>query len=350
LPEESPLPFATSLPGRTLYLCGAGNSEGVRLALTVNRQAPQWDRVLLLDDDPSKVGGRLCGVEIAGSFDLLGRADPVADRIANLVARTTRGRLAAGERASSFGIPHAPLIDPGVNTLGVELRDSDTIVYQNVTLGPQVVIEPGSVVFMGAVIGHESIVGPGCVIAANAVINARVTLGKGVYVGANATVLPEVEIGEWATIGAGSVVLQNVPAGTTVMGVPASVISPPSSDRSGQSDGNGAPVGSSARPRDAAALEQAIAGIWASVLGVGRVGLEENFFDLGGTSLLALRAHERISEVVGEGLSCTDLFRYTTVRALAGHLQRQVPTLTTDRGMERARLRRTVMQQRRSPL
>ena len=70
--------------GKTLYLCGAGNSEGVRLALTVNYRTPQWDRILLLDDDPAKTGGDLCGVKIAGGFDLLSQADPATDRVANL--------------------------------------------------------------------------------------------------------------------------------------------------------------------------------------------------------------------------------------------------------------------------
>ena len=34
-----------------LFLCGVGNGEGIRLALTVNRTSPRWQRIVLLDDD-----------------------------------------------------------------------------------------------------------------------------------------------------------------------------------------------------------------------------------------------------------------------------------------------------------
>ena len=325
----------------TLYLCGAGNSEAVRLAQTVNQRTPQWDRLVLLDDDPAKVGAYLCGVEIAGPFDLLADADADTDRVANLVARTTRGRRGARQKITTFGIPFAPLIDDGVNAAGVDIRNDDITVYHHATLGPEVVIEAGSVVFMGAVVGHESTVWSGCVIAANAVINARVVLKEGVYVGSNATILPEITVGEYATIGAGSVVLQDVPAGATVMGVPAQIISAPS--RNGAD--HCAALGQLPLPRRSsyAELEQAIADIWATVLEVDGVGFEENFFDLGGTSLLALRAHERIVEDIGGDLACTDMFRFTTVRSLAQHLDHYIPTGSGGTGWERAQFRRAVM-------
>lgn len=331
----------------TLYLCGAGNSEGVRLAQTVNQRTPQWDRLLLLDDDPAKAGAHLCGVEIAGPFDLLADADAGSDRVANLVARTTRGRRGARQKITSFDVPFAPLIDADVNSAGVDIRDDDITVYHHATLGPEVVIEGGSVVFMGAVVGHESTVGPGCVIAANAVINARVVLNEGVYVGSNATILPEITVGEYATVGAGSVVLQDVPAGATVMGVPAQVISAPS--RNGADHGNvSGNISSPRRAYSHAELEQAIADVWATLLEVDSVGFEENFFDLGGTSLLALRAHERIVEDIGGDLACTDMFRFTTVRTLAQHLDHHIPTGSGGTGWERAQFRRAVMLGRRS--
>ncbi len=335
--------------GSTLYLCGAGNSEGVRLALTVNYRTPQWDRILLLDDDPAKTGRDLCGVKIAGGFDLLAEADPATDRVANLVARTTRGRRGAREKIASFGIPFASMIDADVNAAGVDLKDDDTIVYHHATLGPEVVIDRGSVVFMGAVVGHESSVGPGCVIAANAVINARVVLEEGVYVGSNATILPEITVGEYATIGAGSVVLQDVPAGATVMGVPAQIISAPSkngADHAASPDNDSAPR----RSHSHAELEQAIADIWAAVLEVDSVGFDENFFDLGATSLLALRAHETIVENIGGDLAYTDMFRFTTVRALAQHLDHHIPTGSGGTGWKRAQFRRAVVLGRRGDL
>ena len=48
----------------TLYLCGAGNPEGVRLALNINKAQNRWDQIVILDDDHSKHGQSIVGVGI----------------------------------------------------------------------------------------------------------------------------------------------------------------------------------------------------------------------------------------------------------------------------------------------
>jgi amino acid adenylation domain-containing protein len=88
--------------------------------------------------------------------------------------------------------------------------------------------------------------------------------------------------------------------------------------------------------------ERRIAGIWREVLQVERVGADDNFFDLGGHSLLMARAHSRLGEVFpGFELGLVDLFKYPTVGALAARLSsesEEVPAART--GVERALLRR----------
>lgn len=206
----------------TLYLCGAGNSEGVRLAQTINQKQPRWDRIVILDDDLARHGQTILGVEIAGPFALLERAQD-SDEVANLVARTTVKRWAAHCKIEGYGLPFATMINSDVDTTGAEF-DRNTIVYQNATIGPLVSMGEASVVFMGAVVGHGSKLGRCCIVAPNAVINARAQMGAGVYVGSNATILPEVKVGSWATIGAGTVVTHDAPDGATVMGVPGKTV------------------------------------------------------------------------------------------------------------------------------
>lgn len=71
----------------------------------------------------------------------------------------------------------------------------------------------------------------------------------------------------------------------------------------------------------ASETEKAVAAIFAEALRVAGVGPEENFFDLGGHSLLLLDVHERLKVRFPElNLGIVDLFRYPTVAALAGHL------------------------------
>jgi natural product biosynthesis luciferase-like monooxygenase protein len=66
--------------------------------------------------------------------------------------------------------------------------------------------------------------------------------------------------------------------------------------------------------------EDAVLQIWREVLGTQDVGVEDNFFDSGGHSILAVKVHRLIAERLGQELQITDLFRFTTVRALARHL------------------------------
>ncbi|MDA5286075.1 amino acid adenylation domain-containing protein [Streptomyces sp. Isolate_45] len=64
-------------------------------------------------------------------------------------------------------------------------------------------------------------------------------------------------------------------------------------------------------------VEQAIANVWAEILGTQRIGLRDNFFDLGGHSLLATRLTNRIEALTGVTISLVDLFRGPTVEALS---------------------------------
>jgi amino acid adenylation domain-containing protein len=73
-------------------------------------------------------------------------------------------------------------------------------------------------------------------------------------------------------------------------------------------------------------VEELLAGIWAELLGVERVGASSNFFDLGGHSLLAVRVMGRIEHVFGVTVPISALFEAPTVEQLAGMIQeRRVP-------------------------
>ncbi|RBQ20876.1 hypothetical protein DP939_07355 [Spongiactinospora rosea] len=64
-------------------------------------------------------------------------------------------------------------------------------------------------------------------------------------------------------------------------------------------------------------LERRVARIWAAVLDLDRVGVEDNFFDAGGNSMLLARLHARLQEELDAGLSMRLLFQYPTVRSFA---------------------------------
>jgi len=93
--------------------------------------------------------------------------------------------------------------------------------------------------------------------------------------------------------------------------------------------------------------EKAIAGFWAEALGEERVGVEDNFFEIGGHSLLVARVHQRIREAFDREVTLVDLFRHTTVAAQAAFVTANphpaAATPAQSRGTDRAEARRAAV-------
>jgi amino acid adenylation domain-containing protein len=94
-------------------------------------------------------------------------------------------------------------------------------------------------------------------------------------------------------------------------------------------------------------MEKTIAKIWADVLRVEKVGLHDNFFDIGGHSLLLARVHAQLCEALQINLSIVKLFQHPTISSLAAHLAQpapQPPSLAA--AQRRAHLQRQAMGRR----
>lgn len=102
-------------------------------------------------------------------------------------------------------------------------------------------------------------------------------------------------------------------------------------------------------------IEAQITAIWCDLLKRPHVGRGENFFDIGGHSLLAIQAHRRLAAVAPRPLALTDVFRFPTIAALGAHLsasasgregrQEGDPTAARE-GNERALARRSALMRR----
>jgi nonribosomal peptide synthetase DhbF len=80
-------------------------------------------------------------------------------------------------------------------------------------------------------------------------------------------------------------------------------------------------------PRNAA--EELVAGIWAEVLGLDGVGVEEDFFALGGHSLAATQVLTRLRDSLGVDLPVTALFERSTVAQLAELISERLKEVAT---------------------
>jgi amino acid adenylation domain-containing protein len=106
--------------------------------------------------------------------------------------------------------------------------------------------------------------------------------------------------------------------------------------------GSGAP---DAEPRTE--IERVLTDLWRETLALERVGLDENFFDLGAHSLTLAKVHARLADRLGRSVPIVDLFRHTTIRTLAAHLaggQREDTALAAAR--ERGAARRAATRSR----
>ena len=63
-----------------------------------------------------------------------------------------------------------------------------------------------------------------------------------------------------------------------------------------------------------------MAELWREVLGVDQVSRDDNFFDLGGHSLLLIQLHGKLQKLVRDDIRIVDLFRFPTVAELAEHV------------------------------
>ncbi|MFJ4972176.1 amino acid adenylation domain-containing protein [Streptomyces sp. NPDC088755] len=63
-----------------------------------------------------------------------------------------------------------------------------------------------------------------------------------------------------------------------------------------------------------------LAGIWRDVLGRDEVGLDDNFFTIGGDSLSIVKVYNRFKPLAGQDLTITDMIKYPTIGQLVSHL------------------------------
>ncbi|MGW0266603.1 amino acid adenylation domain-containing protein, partial [Nocardia beijingensis] len=71
----------------------------------------------------------------------------------------------------------------------------------------------------------------------------------------------------------------------------------------------------------ASAIEEIVAGVFGEVLGLGRVGADDDFFALGGNSLVATQVVARLGAAVGARVAVRTLFEAPTVAGLAAALE-----------------------------
>ena len=98
-------------------------------------------------------------------------------------------------------------------------------------------------------------------------------------------------------------------------------------------------------------MEKTLAEIWRDVLKVDKVGIEDNFFDLGGNSFFSILVVGRMREALGLDIPVTRIFQYPTVASLARCLRDGKTDQAIPRTIQaRAQRRKVALSRRRRPV
>ncbi len=95
-------------------------------------------------------------------------------------------------------------------------------------------------------------------------------------------------------------------------------------------------------------LQKSIATIWQDILGLAQVGLEDNFFDIGGHSLLVVQVLDKLRTATDVQVKMIDMFRFPTISSLSKYLgQTDDAGNKLDESKGRAEARKSAMLKRR---
>jgi len=96
------------------------------------------------------------------------------------------------------------------------------------------------------------------------------------------------------------------------------------------------------------AIERDIAAVWQEVLAIENVGVNDNFFDLGGHSLQAVLVHGKLRAKFEKNLLLFELFQFPTIAAMAKYISNDyAEELPAEQGVERGETRRELRSRRR---
>ncbi len=93
-------------------------------------------------------------------------------------------------------------------------------------------------------------------------------------------------------------------------------------------------------------VESTIASIWQELLHVEKVGIYDNFFDIGGHSLLLIQLHSKLRERFHKPIAVSDIFKHPTINALAKYItqQKDARISAVSQSYARANLRKELRQ------
>ena len=90
-------------------------------------------------------------------------------------------------------------------------------------------------------------------------------------------------------------------------------------------------------------MESVVVQVWSNALAIEKVGVNDNFFDIGGHSLLVVKVHAQLKGALEQTVSLTDLYAYPTIKSLCDFLRSGGSGKSLQKSTDRAARRRQMM-------
>lgn len=207
---------------KIIILGTGGNSIDILDAINeINLISKKYDCIGFLDDDISKKGNNIFGVEVLGSINDankfsdtyfingIGNSGNFINK-QNIIKRS----LVEPDRFET-------IIHPSSSVSSFSKIGKGSVIFQNVTvcsnvdIGAHVAVLPNSIVSHDVKIRNYSTIAGGVCISGNSII------GESSYIGTNSSIRENLSIGNKCLIGMGSNILSNVDDSTVYFGNPA---------------------------------------------------------------------------------------------------------------------------------
>jgi sugar O-acyltransferase (sialic acid O-acetyltransferase NeuD family) len=207
---------------RKVMILGAGGHA--RVVANIAALTADLDIVGIADKSAATVGERIGGTKIVASLDDLPRWRGQGITHVALAFGGNQERARAMHEAEANGLASVTLVHPAAVIEDRVAIGDGALICAGAVLVTECRIGRGAIVNTGASVDHESEVGECAHIAPGCRVAGRVTVGDRALLGIAACVVPGRRIGADAVVGAGAVVINDVPAGVTVVGVPARIV------------------------------------------------------------------------------------------------------------------------------
>ncbi len=169
--------------------------------------------------------GRIDGIRYLGDDQFILGRDTRDIWLVNGIgsASSTAVRREVFLRFQRAGYGFLKIIHPSAIVSPSAVLNEGVQVMAGAVVQPRCVIGANVILNTNSSIDHETSIGAHAHIAPGVTLSGCVDVGEGAHIGTGASVIQNTRIGAGALVGAGAVVIAEVPAGSRVLGVPASV-------------------------------------------------------------------------------------------------------------------------------